>query len=249
MPIANLRPSAEGTYTAFILGAGANKVAAVDPGNPVSHDDETSYVRIGTSPGASPANRQSFFLDTGIPAAMDSVNSLSLNTRARSNGGVGVESYHHFIRTGTGGGALEGSDLDAPGYIIYDAPGSTYRTFTTATIPKPGGGSWGTGDIVAGNLQIILAVQFDSGLQFRFTSTWVSLDYEAPPAGSGGALIMMWSLLGPVFGAALLLSEMHAAADLAARRGLILSPAEVRAAWVDSREWRRPVRFFLGRHA
>jgi hypothetical protein len=131
-------------------------------------------VRFGTSPGVSPACRQSFVLDTGIPAAMDAVNSLALNTRARSNGAAEVESYHHFMRTGTGGGALEGDE--APAYVIYDAPGSTYRTFTTATYPKPGGGSWGTGDIVAGNLQMILAVQFDSALQFRFTSTWVSLE-------------------------------------------------------------------------
>jgi hypothetical protein len=247
MPIANLRPSAEGTYTAFILGAGVSKTAAVDPGPSLAHDDAASYIRIGTSPGVSPACRQSFFLDTGIPAAMDAVNSLSLNTRARSNGAAGVESYHHFIRTGTGGGALEGSELDAPGYIIYDAPGGTYRTFTTAGIPKPGGGSWGTGDIVAGNLQMILAVQFDSVLQFYFTSTWVSLDFDAPPAGSGGMILMMWSVLGPVLGAAMTLAQMQAAADLAARRGLILTPDEVRAAWVDHRTAPRPARFFLGR--
>jgi hypothetical protein len=231
--IANLRPSATGTYNNWILGAGASKVAAVDPGNPVAHDDDATYIRIGAAPGASPACRQSFVLDTGIPAAMDAINSLALNTRARSDGAAEVESYHHFMRTGTGGGALEGSE--SPPYQIYDAPGSSYRTFTTAAYPPPAGGSWAVGDIVAGNLQMILAVQFDSALSFRVTSTWVAMDFDAPASGGGGYLAIMWSILGPVFGAAVTLQEVARAAGLMARQGLLLTPDEVRAAWVDLR--------------
>jgi hypothetical protein len=127
-----------------------------------------------------------------------------------------------------------------------DAPGTSYRTKIDSAFPRPGGGSWGTGDIVAGNLQHLLGVQPDSLVKFRVTSVWADLDFEPPPAGTGGYLAMFLQVLGPVLGAAILLHEVEAASRLMERRGTLLTPDEVRAAWVDLREYRRPAHFLMG---
>lgn len=230
MPTAILRPSGVGTYDHWTLGAGASKTAATDPGDPLAHDDDTSYITIGTAPGAN--NAQSFTLDTGLPAAtILEVNSVALNSRGKSNGGAGVESYSHFIRRGATDGAA-----------AMSAPGGAYLTATTAAYARPGGGAWVPADFAPGNIQGTVSVPVDAALVFRVTSIWALLDFRAP---SGGYVVMLGSLLGPVFGAGLLLREVAAATQLVRSR-LLLSPDEVATAWRELRAaaarpaWSRP---------
>ena len=224
MPIAILRPSAVGTYDDWTLGAGASKEAAVDPGDPVTHDDDTSYISIPASPGG--LTTQSFYLDTGLPlATIVAVNNVAFSTHARSNGSAGVANYVAFMRRAStdDGGSL-------------DDPGSTYRTLAIDPYPRPGGGDWEPGDFGAGNIQGGVGVDFDEALAFRCTSMWAELDFVAP---SGGYVLMLGCLLGQVFGAGLLLREAAQAARLVRGR-LLLSPDEVRQAWRELREDRHP---------
>jgi hypothetical protein len=217
MPVVILRPSAIGTYDSWTLGAGATKVAAVDPSDPVVHDADTSYISIT----AGAVNlKQSFVLDNGLPTAtILTVNAFSMNTRARTTSGVaGTESYFQFVRRASTDGAG-----------ISDSPGTAYQTKTTNPFTRPGGGSWVAADFVPGNIQGAVQTANGSALAFRVTSLWGELDFVAP---TGGNAMILTSLLGPLFGAGLLLREVAAAAQLlAARSQVLLTPEEVRVAW------------------
>jgi hypothetical protein len=219
MPNAILRPSAVGVADNWNLAAGASKVAAIDPGAGLAHDDDTTYIRSLLAPGANAD--QAFVMDTGLPVVrMTQINSLQVNTRVRSESPPAGELYLHWIRRGsTDGGTASGS------------PPGSYTDFTTSSYARPGGGSWVPADFVPGNIQLRVSSEDTAAVRWRVTSGWLVLNYEA---AKGGFVNALWSLL-PLFGSGLLLREV-AEAVRQARPRLILSPDEVRAAWRELRE-------------
>ena len=228
MAIAYLRPSAVGTYNFWTLGAGASKEAACDPGASLSHDENTSYISIGLSPGAN--NQQSFYLNTGLPAAIKSVNSVAMNFRHRTSGTGGVEGVGHFLRLGSTNGT---------GYGFTMQEG--YLTATTSSYGRPGGGSWVPGDFTTNNIQGASYVNSDNAQPARVTSIWATLDYEVPDA-VGGFAFGVASILGAL-GAGILLREVPLMQIALARRGWLLSREEVLKTWQELRSHRYPKHF------
>jgi hypothetical protein len=228
MAQAILRPSGIGTYNYWTLGAGASKPAAEDPGDPISHDNDTSYIQIGTVPGTN--NQQSFYLNTGIPAAMAGVNQLDFKTRARNTDTPGVESWYQFLRLG----ATEGSSSS-------QIMNLTYANHAELAIARPGGGSWVSSDFVANNLQGAVHVDAASTQTARMTSIWCVLDYQ--PVLGGLLLPFLWAL-GPL--SAVLFREMPMLARTVFRRtgNLITTTEEYLDAWRELREHTWP-RFIL----
>lgn len=217
MALRNLLPTAIGTFDQWTLENGASKAAAVNPGDPPSHDDDTSNLSVGAS-----SVKQGFTL-TNKPTAgeMGSVNSVNWLARARSTASQNITARWILSATEVSGGTL--------------ALGTGYTNVSLSAIARPGGGSWTPSDILDSSLEVIIQSSGGiSGTQ-RCTSLWMQVDYNVP---SGGFVFMLLELLGPVFGAGLLLHEVAAAARLARPR-VLLSPDEVRRAWAELRRPRR----------
>jgi hypothetical protein len=233
MPTAYLRPSGVGTYDFWSLGAGASKTAAVDPGNPPSPNDAT-YITIGLAPGAN--NRQSFFLNTGIPSGtILTVSNVNMISRARCEAEIGdPESYFHYmIRNGVlGDGSNPGASPPEEDFV----PTTSFATNTTSSYPRPNSGTWVGSDFVAGNIEGGVVVNTDNGRVMDVSAIWAELLYTPV---TGGYVVALFELLGPVFGAGLLLREVAEAARLV-RASVLLSPAEVVEAWRELREHRYP---------
>jgi hypothetical protein len=171
----NIRPAAGGTvsYDTWTLGAGSSKWAAVDPGNPLAHDDDTSYVSK-TDPTT---GRQTFFL--GTRPGMFTVSEVKIYVRGKNiNNYTGSQAVDAFARrAGTDGSSVTFTGLgDAVG--LY--------TEGSAALPRPGGGVWTVADLNDSSLEIGVNlatwVGGDPGVhEFRVTSIWLQVTYTPLP--------------------------------------------------------------------
>jgi hypothetical protein len=128
MPTSFLRPVSEGTNTDFVLGAGASKTAAVDPGaGPTpSHDGDTSRVEADGS-----ASFSQSFVVSGKPvrSTAKAITSVSVGVRAMitgddDNGALGLR----VLFTGVGTGPTVST-----GFI-----GHTYADYGPSAVLAPG---------------------------------------------------------------------------------------------------------------
>lgn len=200
--IRNMRPVAEGYVAGWNLGAGASKVAAVDPGDPISHDDDTTYIE------AVPANEQAYKV---TPAAPDMVlvNTFTWGTRCRCTIGPTRDVELRTI--------LNGSNSAAATF----SPDTTWSLQTTTN--RPGGGAWTVSDVSDPSLEGYIK-RTDAGTgKMRCTSVWYELDFVA----GGGTFGFLLSILAPFLGASVLLTEIPMALPLLRARDYLLSAREL----------------------
>lgn len=209
MPNVILRPSAIGDQDNYALIAGASKVAAVDSGDPVTHDDATSHIQRGDG------QFQSFQIGN-VPPGIAIVNSLSTGLRSNVATGGNITCLVRFNTT-NGGGA---SGTSTPG---------TWTTFGPTAGARPGGGSYVPTDLVNNSNAFQVAVTAGDVTINNVSTMWMELDY-APV--KGGFIAVFGSLVGAALG----LHEMAKLAKyLFARDRTTLSPDEYLAAWEELR--------------
>lgn len=196
----------------WLLGAGASKVAAVQ-----TNDGDTSYIRSGTT-----NNGQQF--NVAWPTGIAAVNSLTAKGYAKY---VTTSGWHSGVGCYLAGvGADISNDVLTNAYALY-----------TRTCVRPGGGSWSASDCRSGVTYLYVSTYTSpGGGNVYCTQLWFTLDYT--PA-SGGFNFIIGSLIGPLLGSALLLSQMpeiRAAYNRAAIRARIHSrmmPSDDQAAFND----------------
>ncbi|MGE0454452.1 MAG: hypothetical protein AB7O37_20610 [Vicinamibacteria bacterium] len=225
MPVSIIRPSASGSLgDAWSLGAGGSKAAAVDPGDPVSHDDGSTYIAVGAAPGG--ANLQSFYMNTGVPLMVDVLNVDFFVRGGMASAGVEALSGQLF-RAGTGG-------------VSPSSTAAYYSTFSSLAYARPGGGAWVKDDFAVNNIQARVSVPTDSALAARVTSIWVELTHTVPAAG---LIALVFEVLGPL--AAVGLAEIpRLCRELATRRGVRLAPRERLTLWRELRAYSAPRYYF-----
>ncbi len=165
------RPVAIGTDDTWGLFRGADKIQAVDPGDPVSHDEKGSCIQA-----ADIATRQSYRIDRNFPDKMGTINEVRVFCRynpqltSTSKVKVGVAL--------TGGPTwVESADLSHGGWNWDDV---------SAALARPGGGGWTEADLRDTTFQF--AVKLGTGLLWvRNTSLWLKVNYD-PTDESAGAI-------------------------------------------------------------
>jgi len=203
MPSQVIRPLATGAYNAWALAAGGSKVAAVDTGDPVAHDDVATYIN---SPGV---NSQSFTL-TPIPPAMASVTSFTVGTRLAS--GAAISACFTFTR-------LSGVDLNVQ---TMNTVIGVWTTFGPTAAGRPGGGSWAPNDFLVAGVEMGIG-HSDALDTVGCTSLWGILTYVLP--GSGFAFLVR-GLIPFLIGANLQSADMPGIAAELAKRGTIVTAQE-----------------------
>lgn len=227
MPLLIVRPAAVGTYDTATLVAGANKVVAVDTGDPVSHDENTSYIRFDSA-----GNQESYTVTAAGTPAIGTINSLSLKTRDNDSAG---QTLRRFVRVG-------GTDG-----VNHDTVVGSSGTYTNRSVTPLKSGSVAVlpADILWSSTNFQMAAGMPAGVNLALTSLWMELDY-APPSGGWESVIVHF--LGPVLGAALLLSDMPrliAAYNRAARGECVIHGREAVELYRDLRANRYPRHFLL----
>lgn len=166
------RPDAVGAEDNWVLLKGSDKVSAVDPGDPINHDDAGSRIRNADLS----TDKQSFTIDREFPESMGTVVALRVHYRAKpqiANGSIKVSVF----LTDTWG-ASSTIDLGAA---------ASYST-GSATLANPKGGSWTETNLRDTTFRF--AVEPDTGAVpdiIDVTSLWVEVDYQ-PTDESGGAI-------------------------------------------------------------
>lgn len=167
------RPLAIGNYDAWTLGAGATKPIAVDPGDPVVHDDDTTY--ISKANGAA-ASQQSFTLLPYRPLVA-SIVSFSYGLRSKIAWAISAESLTVFAR-------LNG--VDGATSLATHGVSNAWTTFGAA-LARPGGGNWTVPDLLNPTLEICVGNPASVDGAVRVSSLWVSVSYEPVPAQNSKA--------------------------------------------------------------
>lgn len=230
MAIKIMRPTSVGSYDGWPLAAGANKTAAMDPGDPVSHDGDTSYLACNVTADVT----QAFNMTVVSPVA--TVNSFTFLLRANSGNIGGGESVSTITgRTKIGGGSESGS-------LTLGGITGSYSDLSGAA-PRPGGGSWVASDIDGQTIQFIGRNHGDGSHDpenfdpnHHYTSLWGSLNYELP---AGGFVSFILSL-GPVVGGIITVKDMLCIARVLAKRDeLFLTRDECDAAVREWNGWKR----------
>lgn len=164
----DLIPDTIGDFDNWTLDAGPDKPTAVQ-----TNDGNTSYLRIGTSPGAG-NTKQSFVL--GTRPQIVAVIAVTYNIDVMQETGIaGAESIFLTARLGgVEGTAVAVSPGSGAGYINY-----------TGVIPRPGGGVWTVPDIEDPTLQIVLNVPDDNGAAARWTHGKFIVEGVPANPGSG----------------------------------------------------------------
>lgn len=220
----------------MVLAAGASKVAAVDPGDPVSHDGDTSYLAAGVGSSL----QQSFVVTTVTPVG--SVNSFTAKLRAyRGNISPPAESSGNVTaRTRRAG-------VESTAAIIAAADLAAAYTDYSVAASRPGSGSWLGTDFDGTNIELVyhnvgdgFADGANSDPNNHFTSMWGVLDYEPVP----GAFVFG---MDAFVGAAIAFSQMlGVAGEYFKRTATKLTEGELLVAWRELREHPRTVYFDLG---
>lgn len=188
---ATLRPNGIGYSDALFLGAGANKYVACDPGDPISHDDVTTYVYWGSGE----TNLIQSFTATDPPGWIVGLATTTVNVEARwqsNNAGTWLVN---------GGARLSGTNSHA---TAWSRSATGWFTELQA-VTRPGGGNWTFSDLPGVEVLFRPNDCTGMGIQNKVTSVWLS--YDGTPAPTGW-LSVMAEILGPVIGAGLLLGEI-----------------------------------------
>jgi hypothetical protein len=170
MPVATLDADGIGNYDAWLLGAGADKVVAVN----LPDDDNTSYVLRSVV-----NDRQSYTIDDLPPT--EYISDVSIYSRCRLTAS-GNEDFNHFFR-------LNGTDLD---YATKTETDTTYTDYSDLGVARPGGGPWGAKDFPP-ITQIELGIKKGAGgsTGVRCTTLYTNVTYT-PPAGDFLWIVSTW---------------------------------------------------------
>lgn len=172
----DIRPNLVGDYDTWTLGAGASKVAAVDPLSPIAHDDNASYIAVATPT----VTRQSFKM--GQRPEMFTVSAVKGYARWRSlNNYNAAQTLRLFARINT----TDSADLVLTGAgdaVGNWTDGQDGRDF--GTLPRPGGGSFSVSDLMDSTLQIGCYVSsYAAGVvDVWVTSLWIRVYYVPVPS-------------------------------------------------------------------
>lgn len=169
MPLtAILRPTVVATYDSgnWINQGGPNKAASLDPGNPIAHDDLTTYLQIFTGFN----NRISFFL-TGIRPAFASIASVTGFCRWRN-----INNYNPNQQLNLFTRRLAADSAN----LVLTGGGDGVGNFTTLSgaIPRSNGGPWTPTDIADGALELGMYVsqwQLVNPNEINATSLWIEV--------------------------------------------------------------------------
>lgn len=159
MPTATIQVAAVTSPDQWTLGAGADKVVAVNGPD----DDDTSY--ISTS---SPSRGEQYSIAAAAIPANSTINSVSVTSRVKK---AGATTTKYFVRLYLGATYTGGT----PQFLT-----TNYATWTEI-FSRPGGGSWSQADL--SSIQVHLNSMTGTA-QRRCTSLWVIVDYT-PPANPG----------------------------------------------------------------
>lgn len=156
MPTATIQVSAITAPDQWTLGAGADKVGAVNEPD----DDDTSYI---LSAGAGIRREQYSLAGHSIPVG-STINSISMYGRCK-RALTNASWYSELFLAGNyAAGTIHPS-------------GGSYASFTDA-IARPGGGPWAYSDLVS--LEVAASTAHTN--QTRRTSLWIIVDYTPPPS-------------------------------------------------------------------
>ncbi len=168
MAIFIYRPTTTDVDDGWSLTGEATAHECVDPGDPVTHDDDTTYVSRTTSPTG--AYVLGLSGNTAFAEQMIAINSVKVKGRAkRTNAGANNHCYFR-IRLASNSVGDDTTILNTWTEYEWD--------FTN---DRPGGGSWLPEDIRDGNFRWDF-VRKANGPAVRLTSLWVEIDYVAASA-------------------------------------------------------------------
>jgi hypothetical protein len=152
-------------YDAWAIGAGASKKVAVDSLNPVTHDDDTTYIKDDTG-GA-----QSIEVFLAGPA-IKVLSIGAVRTAARWKRATGLPPATYFFHIG---GCFAAGATTFSHTIDGSTGTGSYITAAPATLARPTGGSWVPADI-SGSLQVYVDDPASTG-EWRVTTMWGEVDY------------------------------------------------------------------------
>jgi len=166
MPIFIVRPAAIGDTDQWRLAVGSTKVIATDPGDPVSHDDDTTYIDEEAS------NQVQEFTVTQLPGGVVGVRSVTAYLRWRNPSDSTMTVAWSAKLGGTVGTELS-SSLGSSG---------SYTT-VSGLLPRPGGGNWTPTDLADSTLQMRLRMHTEPIVSNqRVTSFWWEVNAITVPA-------------------------------------------------------------------
>jgi len=162
MPTETIQVAAVTTPDQWTLGAGADKVVAVNGPD----DDDTSYIYCSTS-----GRWETYSLAANAIPVGATINSVSVVSRGYKSSG---STARWAVGVLLGGSSTFGLTHFPASYTSY-----------TETLARPGGGTWSVADLAS----VEVLVRFYNSGTIRVTSLWVSVDYT-PPANTGQMLEM-----------------------------------------------------------
>lgn len=160
-----LRPVAIGTVDDWALGAGASKFAAVDPGDPVSHDNDTSYI----SEAQNLNQEQRFTIDPLFSEQMAFISELRVHARVRDEGTARISNR---LRVYLNSIQVQGATFSTAG-TSWTAAGNN----VSFALARPGGGDWTEDDLRDATFEFSIFTPSQGGPVIRCTSLWVEVDY------------------------------------------------------------------------
>ena len=165
MPIAILRPDGIGDDDEWgLVGSKATKHEACDPGDPVSHDDDTSYCSSDF-----PSSVIQSFTITSMPGGATGVRNVVGKFRWRPPG----DNSQQMAIAGQLNGVLGDETTDTQNLS------ASYFDFTVDPFPRPNGGSWTLSDLADATMQIrARALTNPVGALLRITSFWLDVEYD-----------------------------------------------------------------------
>ena len=211
-----------GNYNQWSLVVGANAVVACS----WPDDDATTTVSSGSNDGF----RQTFTIKDPIAGT---VASLALYTRFLGVGGATMGASWR----------LGGTDVNG----ATRTPGAAWTSYQDNSLPRPGAGSWVPDDLRTAEFGVLSGALF--GTVPYCTTVRPIIDME--PVTGGYVLNTPGSLLLPLIGTGLILSQMPAllrAANERARRlgvGVRFMAEDAASVWRDIQGHRFPVHFDL----
>lgn len=165
MAIKVFRPFVE-TRNTFLAGpapvGASTREEAIDPGDDLSHDDDTTYMGHGSGVVSKEVG---FRHDITFSEKMAAINSVTLYDRSKR---MDSSTDEHFLKVVLGGSTNTSSTL---------ALTTSYasRSYDVTDL-RPGGGLWSEDDFRDNTFEFVY-VTSTSGPTTRITSMWVAVDY------------------------------------------------------------------------